>query len=99
MNVISPHALAVLAKALNHSSEMIFVSVKDETGHRYEGRMTSMQEVKGAPPASTFDIEATDGEMCWAVPVKRITAVDARPFQRFSGLSAAQFASDFATGQ
>lgn len=95
MSAISPHALAILIE--NHDGgEMVYVRIKDATGHRYGGRITSMQEVKDAPRSSTVDVEAEDGEMCWAVPVRRIIAVDVRPFQRFTGHGVGQFAADFA---
>lgn len=94
MSVITPHALAVLIK--NHDEgEMVYVRIKDATGHRYGGRVTSMQEVKDAPRSSTVDVEAEDGEMAWAVPVYRVLAVDVRPFRRYTGYGVAQFVSDF----
>lgn len=97
MNTVSPHAIAVLLKGKD-DGEMVYVRVKDATGHRYGGRVTSMQEVKDAPRSSTVDVEAEDGEMVWATPVYRIIGVDVRPFQRFDGYGAAQFVSDFGPG-
>ncbi len=94
MSVITPHALVALL-AGKADDEMVYVRIKDETGHRYRGRVTSMQAVAAAPRASTVDVEAEDGEMCWAVPVYKIIAVDVRPFQRFNGYGVAQFAADF----
>lgn len=94
MGVISAHALAVLVKE-HAEGEMVYVRIKDATGHRYGGRVTSMQEVKDAPRSSTVDVEAEDGEMAWKVPVYRIIAVDVRPFQHFTGYGVGQFVSDF----
>lgn len=94
MNVITPHALAVLLKG-HAEGEMVYVRIKDATGHRYGGRVTSMQEVRDAPLSSTLDVESEDGEMCWAVSVRRVIAVDVRPFQRYTGHGTAEFVADF----
>lgn len=96
MSAVSPSALVAMLNGKD-DDQMVFVTVKESNGHRYEGRVTSMQEVKAAPRSSTVDVEATDGEMVWAVPVYRVVAVDVRPFQRYSGYGVAQFVSDFGT--
>lgn len=97
MSAISPHALAVLLKGKD-DGEMVYVRVKDPTGHRYEGRVISMQEVSDAPRISTVDVEATDGEVVWHIPVHRILAVDVRPFRRFDGYGTAQFVEEVSKG-
>jgi hypothetical protein len=97
MSMISPHALAILIHG-KAEGEMVHVRVKDPTGHRYGGRVLAMQEVKDAPRASTVDVEAEDGDVCWAVPVHRVIAVDVRPFRRYDGYGTAQFVAEVGPG-
>jgi hypothetical protein len=97
MSVISPRALVALLDGKD-DSEMVYVRVKDPTGYRYEGRVAAVQEVKGAPLSSTFDIQTTDGDLLCDVSVRRITHVDVRPFRRYDGYSAGDFVSSFGPG-
>lgn len=97
MHPVTPHAL----RAMMHGKgddEMVYVRVKDPTGHRYEGRIMDLLESCHDPKNATVTIEATDGEVVWSVMVNRIEWYDVRPFREFDGYSAAQFVVDFGQG-
>lgn len=88
--MISPKALALLTR-VKGDSEMVYVHVEDGIGFKFEGRVLDVD-------ATTFTIEATDGEVVYNQGIDRILAVDVRPFRRFSGYSTAHFVSDFGPG-
>lgn len=94
MNPVTPHALAAMMRGKG-DDEMVYVRVKDPTGHRYEGRIMDLQEHSHAPRNATVTVEATDGEVVWNVMVNLIEWYDVRPFQRFTGYTVAQFVADF----
>lgn len=94
MNPITPHALTAMIRGKGEG-EMVYVRVKDPTGHRYEGRIMDLVEFGHDPKNATVTIEATDGEVVHNVMVSRIEWYDVRPFQRFDGYTVAQFVADF----
>mgnify|MGYP001609669806 CR=1 FL=1 len=56
--------------------EMIYIRVKDQSGHRYNGRIMSLSP---RPDRPSVDVQATSGEMVWNVPVPAGLWVDIRP--------------------
>ena len=98
MNPITPRALVAMIRGKG-DDEMVYVRVKDPTGHRYEGRIMDLTESYHDPKNATVTVEATDGDVVWNVMVNRIEWYDVRPFRRFTGYTVAQFVSDFGSDE
>lgn len=88
MAVVTAAALTVLAEGMA-DDEMIYVRIKDPTGHRYAGKVTSILASDYKP---TVDIEAEDGELVCRVPVPRIQFVDIRRSLSYPLMTASEFA-------
>lgn len=95
MAVITARALVVLAEGKS-DDEMIYVKVKDPTGHRYGAKIASIMASSYKP---TVDLLAEDGEMVFGVPLPRIQFVDVRPHVEYPLMSTAEFVNSALPGE
>lgn len=75
MAAVTANTLVAVLKGKS-DSEMIYVRVKDRSGHRYNGKISALH---AGPHKPVVDVQALDGEMKWGVPVPAILWVDVRP--------------------